>query len=86
MSNGSGTGDVGQILPVAALGGDDRVAVYHFEVWDREQQKNVTAPHMGSQDAIRRMKGMADLESMQMVDRAALDERGFYCVQAPPPG
>jgi hypothetical protein len=56
----------------------DTVAVYSFEVWDRVQGKNVVAPYMAAPDAIRRMKGMADLGSKIIVPKAALDSRGFY--------
>ena len=84
MSNRSGTADVGESLPLTAASDGDCVEVYDFEVWDRELQKNVTAPYMATPDAIRRLKGIADLESMRVVDRSAVDDRGFYGVHAQP--
>lgn len=54
------------------------VAVYSFEVWDPEKGANVMAPRMGTPDAIRRVKGIADLESKQLVDPSEVDANGLY--------
>jgi hypothetical protein len=63
---------------------EDNVEVYRFEVWDRAQRKNIAAPYMATPATIRRMKGEADLSSKQIVEKAALDGRGFYCSDAVP--
>jgi NAD(P)-dependent dehydrogenase (short-subunit alcohol dehydrogenase family) len=54
------------------------VAVYSFQVWDRSIGTNVTAPAMGTAAAIRRLKGMADLESRRWVNTSDVDAAGFY--------
>ena len=54
------------------------VTVFRFEVWDPEKRQTVVAPRMATPAAIRRVKGMADLESALVVDETALDENGFY--------
>jgi hypothetical protein len=54
------------------------VAVYTFEVWDRQKGANVIAPRMATAETIRRVKGMADLESKQLVDESKLDPEGYY--------
>jgi hypothetical protein len=54
------------------------VAVYTFHVWDKKAGNNVVSPRMAIPDTIRRLKGMADLESKRIVDASAVDAEGFY--------
>jgi hypothetical protein len=66
------------------------IAVYTFEVWDRQKGATIVPPRMGTAEAIRRVKGMADLESKRLVDESTVDADGFYPAQpdnkpAPPP-
>ncbi len=60
------------------------VAVYTFEVWDHQKRVNVVSPRMGTPDAIRRVKGIADLESKQLVDESQVDANGLYPVEPAP--
>jgi hypothetical protein len=58
------------------------IAVYTFEVWDHQKGATIVATRMGTAEAIRRVKGMADLESKRLVDESTVDADGFY--PAPP--
>jgi hypothetical protein len=55
-----------------------QVAVYTFASMDRQTGAGVTAPRMGTSEAIRRVKGIANLESKQLVDESKVDAEGFY--------
>jgi hypothetical protein len=55
-----------------------QVAVYTFQVWDRSVGANVVSPSMATPEAIRRLKGMAELESKRLVDASSVDSKGFY--------
>jgi hypothetical protein len=61
----------------------EEVPVYSFEIWDPENDRVVTAPRMGTADAIRKAKGMADLESKKLVGSAELDPQGFLSAKLP---
>jgi hypothetical protein len=52
--------------------------VYRFEVWDRANRTKSFAAQMGTKEAIRRLRGEADLESATAVDAAEIDGDGFY--------
>lgn len=52
--------------------------VYRFEIWDRETLTRSFADRMGTKEAIRRLRGEADLESAKVVDLADVDSAGFY--------
>ena len=52
--------------------------VYRFEIWDRETRTTSVADRMGTREAIRRVKGEADLASAKVVDLADVDSAGFY--------
>ena len=54
------------------------IPVYTFEVWDPLKGAIIVAPRMGTAEAIRRVKGMANLESKQLVDESTIDADGFY--------
>jgi hypothetical protein len=54
------------------------VAVYTFESWDPEQRASVVCERMATADAIRKMKGMADLSSVRLVPLSEIDADGFY--------
>ena len=54
------------------------IAVYTFEVWDPQKGAIIVAPRMGTAEAIRRVKGMANLESKRFVDESTVDTDGFY--------
>jgi hypothetical protein len=53
------------------------VAVYTFESWDPEQGASVVCERMATADAIRKKKGMADLNSMRLVPLSEIDADGF---------
>jgi hypothetical protein len=52
--------------------------VYRFEVWDLSTRTKSFVPQMGTPEAIRRLKGEADLESAKQVSAEDLDETGLY--------
>ena len=54
------------------------IAVYTFEVWDPLKGAIIVAPRMATAEAIRRVKGMASLESKRLVDESTVDADGFY--------
>jgi hypothetical protein len=56
----------------------EQVAVYAFDLLDRATGNGVTAARKGTPDAIRRVKGIADLSSMELVDTTEVDVDGFY--------
>jgi hypothetical protein len=56
----------------------EQLTVYRYEVWDRKEGKKHFAPLMATREAIRRVKGEADLTSALSVDIASIDSNGFY--------
>jgi hypothetical protein len=54
------------------------VAVYSFEHWDAQQGATVICERLATADAIRKRKGMADLDSKRMVSSEDLNVDGFY--------
>ncbi|HEY2402068.1 MAG TPA: hypothetical protein VGI23_17065 [Steroidobacteraceae bacterium] len=52
--------------------------VYRFEIWDRETRTTSFAEHMGTREAIRRLRGEADLSSAKVVQLGEVDSAGFY--------
>jgi hypothetical protein len=82
MSTKPDTDEVGPMQPQHENA--EKVAVYSFEFWDPAQRKNVVAPYLAAPNTIRRLKGMADLSSKLVIDRAALDSCGFYSSNIPP--
>lgn len=52
--------------------------VYRFEIWDRETRTTSLADRMGTREAIRRLRGEADLASAKVVRLADVDSEGFY--------
>jgi hypothetical protein len=52
-------------------------AVYTFGVLDRQTGDTVTDPRMATPEAIRRLKGIAQLESKQLVDEHEINADGF---------
>jgi hypothetical protein len=54
------------------------VAVYSFEHWDAQQRATVICKQLATADAIRKRKGMADLDSKRMVSSEDLNADGFY--------
>ncbi len=54
-----------------------KVAVYNYETVDRKTEKSAQAPRMATEEAIRRAKGSAVLESRCFVEAAAVDDHGF---------
>lgn len=60
-----------------------KVTVYTFAATDRETGQNVADARMGTPEAIRRVKGMADLESKRLVNDSEVDAEGFYPAQPP---
>lgn len=52
--------------------------MYRFQVWDHNIGENVWAPRKATMEAIRRVNGVADLASAELVDKAGLDGNGFY--------
>ena len=52
--------------------------VFRFEIWDRKTRTTSFADHMGTREAIRRVKGEADLASAKVVRLADIDSAGFY--------
>ena len=63
------------LLPPQAM---DHETVYRFEVWNLKTRTKSFAPQMGTQQAIRRLRGEADLGSAQTVARCDIDSEGFY--------
>jgi hypothetical protein len=55
-----------------------QVAVYRYSALDRDTGRDVAAARMGTREAIRRAKGVADLESKELVDLSEVDCEGFY--------
>jgi hypothetical protein len=55
-----------------------KVTVYRFEVMDRKAAKLIPDARMAIADTIRRLRAEADLGSALEVDRAELDDEGFY--------
>jgi hypothetical protein len=53
-------------------------AVYSFGFLDRQTGDTVTDPRMATEQAIRRLKGMALLESKRFVQEREIDSEGFY--------
>jgi hypothetical protein len=56
----------------------DEETVYRFEIWDRETRTTSFADRMGTREAIRRLRGEADLASAKVVHLADVDSAGFY--------
>jgi hypothetical protein len=56
----------------------DEATVYRFEIWDRETRTRSLADRMGTREAIRRLRGEADLSSAKVVRLADVDSAGFY--------
>lgn len=56
----------------------DEETVYRFEIWDRETRTTALADRMGTREAIRRLRGEADLASAKVVHLADVDSAGFY--------
>ena len=56
----------------------DEETVYRFEIWDRETRTTSFADRMGTREAIRRLRGEADLSSAKVVRLADVDSAGFY--------
>ena len=56
----------------------DQVSVYRFQVWDHKVRDNVWAPSMATQETIKRVRGVADVLTETRVDKADLDDNGFY--------
>ena len=52
--------------------------VYRFQIWDRETRTASFADRMGTREAIRRLKGEADLSSAKVVRLADIDNAGFH--------
>lgn len=74
------------LTPEAYRPGDPvmaQVVVYAFNVVNRQTGKDVTAARMGTPEAIRRVKGIAILESKRLVDRSDVDCEGFYTATPP---
>ena len=57
----------------------DTETVYRFEVWDSDTRTKSFEPRMGTRQAIRRLRGEADLESALTVSVLDVDADGFYC-------
>ncbi len=55
-----------------------KVAVYRFSVWDHERGENVTAPRMGTREAIELAGGVPAADSMLLVPEIDVDGDGFY--------
>jgi hypothetical protein len=55
-----------------------QVAVYTYNALDRRTGQDVAASRMGTSDAIRRAKGIADLKSKRFVNKSEVDSEGFY--------
>ena len=55
-----------------------QVAVYTFASMDRQTGADVAAARMGTSEAIRRVKGIANLESKRLVEESEVDAEGFY--------
>lgn len=53
-------------------------AVYSFGFLDRQTGDTVTDPRMATEQAIRRMRAMALLESKRLVQEGEIDSDGFY--------
>jgi hypothetical protein len=56
----------------------DEATVYRFEIWDRETRTRSLADRMGTREAIRRLRGEADLSSAKVVRLSDVDSAGFY--------
>jgi len=54
------------------------IKVYRFQTWDREAGRYVWATGMGTPEAIRKVKGEADLASALVVARGQVDANGLY--------
>ena len=52
--------------------------VFRFEIWDRKTHTASFADCMGTREAIRRVKGEADLASAKVVRLSDIDSAGFY--------
>jgi hypothetical protein len=61
----------------------EQLTVYRYEVWNREEAKRHFAPRMATREAIRRVKGEADLTSAMTVGRDAIDSNGFCLHDTP---
>ena len=55
-----------------------QVCVYRFQVWDHAIGDNVWASRMATLEAIRCVRGVADLLTETRVDKADLDRNEFY--------
>jgi hypothetical protein len=66
------------LMSMGENGDAESIAVYKFSICDRSNGAFVEHAAMATETAIRRLKGMADLQSKRLVWRDDVDCEGFW--------